>query len=79
MATKKKLGSAKKFGARYGKKLKRKVAEIELEQKKLYKCPYCNHMKVKRVSYGIWQCKKCGSKFTSKAYHVTRKINVKGV
>ena len=25
-------------------------------------------MKVKRLSVGIWNCKKCSSKFTGKAY-----------
>ena len=35
-----KLGSAKRFGARYGTKTKHKFAKIEALQRKKYKCPY---------------------------------------
>lgn len=69
MATKK-VGTAGRFGARYGKKLRSKIAEIEKKQKSWHKCPYCAKFKVKRVSVGIWQCRSCGAKFTGKAYEV---------
>jgi len=69
---KKKLGSAKRFGARYGIKPKYKVARIEAERKKKQKCPYCNDFKATRVAVGIWKCKKCKSKFTGKAYTVSK-------
>ena len=62
------LGSAKRFGARYGRKTKLKFSKVETEQRKIHKCPYCNQKKVKRISAGIWLCQKCGSKFTGKAY-----------
>ena len=62
--------STKRFGARYGARLKKKLAEIESQQKAVYPCPYCNYVKVKRVSMGIWKCKKCEAKFSSKAYSV---------
>ena len=68
------LGSVKRFGARYGRKLKLKFSKIETEQRKLHKCPYCNKIAVKRVVAGIWSCKKCNAKFTGKAYSVSRKI-----
>jgi large subunit ribosomal protein L37Ae len=74
MAIEKKLGSVKRFGPRYGRKIKEKLANIELEHRKLQKCPYCNHTKVKRLSAGIWYCKKCESKFTGKAYSIKKKI-----
>ncbi|HJO01526.1 MAG: 50S ribosomal protein L37ae [Candidatus Woesearchaeota archaeon] len=73
-----KLGSAKRFGARYGSKPKHKFAEIEKEQRKKHKCPYCNALKVKRVSPGIWHCKKCNSKFTGKAYTIAKVAVVEG-
>ena len=75
---KKTLGSAKRFGARYGKTVKSKVAKIEAEQRRFHKCPYCTYEKVKRVSAGIWECRKCGAKFTGRAYTPEkRKIQIK--
>ena len=65
---KKKIGSAGKFGARYGRSLKGKINIIEKKQKANYKCPLCLKDRVKRVSYGIWQCKKCNTKFAGRAY-----------
>ncbi len=67
-----KLGSAKRFGPRYGTKPKYQFAKIEKEQRKLHKCPYCNQVKVKRVAVGIWHCRKCDSKFTGKAYTIAK-------
>jgi len=66
----KKVGSTGRYGVRYGKRLKSKILAIEKIQKKDQKCPYCHRVTVKRVSAGIWQCKKCDTKFTSKAYRL---------
>ncbi len=77
MAEEVKLGSIKRFGARYGRKVKHKLAEIEALRRKKYKCPYCTQPRVKRISAGIWECNKCGSKFTSKAYMVQKKVVLK--
>jgi large subunit ribosomal protein L37Ae len=76
MATKKRtLGTAKRFGVRYGSTGKYKLAKIEEEyRKKPLLCPYCGKQKVKRVSYGIWECRKCLAKFTGKAYSIKKKI-----
>ena len=71
-----KLGSAKRFSARYGSKPKHKFAKIEKEQRKKHRCPYCNHSKVKRVVVGIWHCRKCNSKFTGKAYSIAKLVGV---
>ncbi len=72
----KKLGAVKRFGARYGRKLKQKYAEAENLHKQSYKCPYCTYIRVRRLASGIWQCRKCSSKFTSKAYNVSKKVVV---
>ena len=64
--------STKRFGARYGARLKKKLAEIESQQKAVYPCPYCKYVKVKRVFMGIWKCNKCDAKFSSKAYSVSK-------
>ncbi|MBS3105843.1 50S ribosomal protein L37ae [Candidatus Woesearchaeota archaeon] len=77
MKTEENLGSVKRFGARYGRKLKVKFSKIETEQRKLHKCPYCSKTAVKRVAVGIWSCRKCNAKFTGKAYSITKKIITK--
>lgn len=74
MAEIEKYGSVKRFGARYGRKLKERFGKIEREQRKKQKCPYCSALQVKRITTGIWKCRKCDSKFTGKAYSVSKKI-----
>ncbi len=66
----KKVGSAGRFGTRYGKKLRAKISIVEKVQRQKQKCPYCSRKSVKRLSAGIWYCNKCESTFTSKAYRV---------
>jgi len=61
------------FGARYGRKIRNKIAEITRQKKQKYKCPYCHQLKVKRLSVGIWYCNKCDSKFTGRAYTLPKK------
>jgi large subunit ribosomal protein L37Ae len=68
-----KLTSVKRFGTRYGRTLKLKFGQIEVEQRKKHKCPYCSNAAVKRQAVGIWECKKCGVKFTGKAYTIAKK------
>ena len=66
-------GLTKRFGARYGTTIKRRLEKVETEQKKKHKCPYCNAIRVRRVALGIWQCRKCKAKFTGRAYTVKHK------
>lgn len=66
---KKQLGTAGRFGVRYGNTLRRKVSDIEKSSRAKHKCPFCGKEgKVRRVAYGIWQCKSCEKKFVGKAY-----------
>lgn len=74
MGETRKLGSAKRFGARYGTKVKYRFKEIEQEQRKKHICPYCSAPKVKRIAMGIWFCNKCKTKFTGKAYSIKKKV-----
>jgi len=67
-----KAGSAKRYGARYGRASRAKVGAIEAETRKNHKCPYCNARRIKRISVGIWNCLKCEKKFTGKAYTITK-------
>ncbi len=59
----KKVGSAGRFGARYGVRIRKLVSRIEAKTRSPHKCPRCSTPKVKRVGLGIWQCKKCNYKF----------------
>lgn len=68
MATKK-IGPAGRFGSRYGKRIRAKFSDIEKIQKKRHMCPVCKMKYVKRVSSGVWKCKKCGAKFAGQAYY----------
>jgi len=76
MAKKVTYGSVKRLGTRYGRTLRFKLGKIESDQRKRHKCPYCTYVQVRRVSAGIWQCNKCGSKFTNKAYTVGKLASV---
>lgn len=69
MGRKKKIGSAGRFGSRYGKKVRSMVSEVERVQKRRHVCPNCNMPYVKRVASGIWECKKCGVKFAGLSYY----------
>lgn len=66
-------GSSKKFGVRYGRRLRLKHEAVETEQKTKYKCPYCHKHAVKRRAMGIWECPKCSAIFTGKAYSIAKK------
>ena len=66
----KKTNYAGRFGSRYGLKVRAKVNIVEAEQRKLQLCPFCDNKKAKRVSTGIYECKKCKAKFAGKAYGV---------
>ena len=76
MAEEIKLGSVRRFGARYGTTIREKLGKIELLQKGEHKCPYCHTLKVKRLSAGVWHCPKCNSKFTGKAYFVENRLGI---
>ncbi len=60
--------SANRYGARYGKRIRGRVSEIEGDQKKRHKCPNCNSDSLKREAKGIWKCTKCGKKTAGGAW-----------
>ncbi len=64
----KKVGSVGRFQSRYGVRARTITRNIEIIQKGKQNCPNCGHKKVKRISTGIWQCRKCGNKYTGGAY-----------
>ena len=66
MGRTKKVGATGKFGARYGLRIRRRYLEVEAQKTKI--CPYCKKKQLKRVAAGIWECKKCKTKFAGGAY-----------
>lgn len=76
MAETKKTGAGKRYGSRYGRHLRDKVAEIESGYRGRSKCPYCGKKRVKRLAVGIWKCNSCDNKFTGRAYGLSKKVVV---
>jgi large subunit ribosomal protein L37Ae len=64
MAKRGKTGSAGRFGARYGRVARRRVAEIEEDMEDAT----VDGDNVKRVGTGIWVNEETGEKFTGGAY-----------
>ena len=79
MVKKATYGSVRRLGSRYGRTVRFKLGKIEAEQRKKHKCPYCNYKKVKRISAGIWHCRKCKATFTNKAYTVGKISPIKQI
>lgn len=63
-----KTRSAGRFGVRYGRKVRKLVANIEERMRQDYKCPKCGLMTIRRTDTGIWNCKKCDHTFTGGTY-----------
>ncbi|MBS7644720.1 MAG: 50S ribosomal protein L37ae [Candidatus Bathyarchaeia archaeon] len=68
MGKARKIGLAATFGARYGTSPRKRYLEVMREMKSRHGCPNCLSKSVKRVSVGIWRCRKCGYTFTGGAY-----------
>ena len=66
----KKTKAAGRFGARYGRSVRSKLANVEQKQRQKQECPFCKKSGVKRISKGIWECSKCGKKFASDIYYL---------
>jgi large subunit ribosomal protein L37Ae len=68
MVRKKKSRTSARFGARYGRKIRKSVADIEEISKRRFECPRCFSVSVKRKGTGIWKCAKCDLVFAGGAY-----------
>ena len=66
----KKVGITGRYGAKYGSRIRKRVKTIEEKLKTPQKCPKCETIVIKRISTGIWGCKKCGTQFTGGAYEM---------
>jgi large subunit ribosomal protein L37Ae len=68
--------SSAAFGARYGSKPRKRYADTVKQIRVKYECPRCGRLSVKRASFGIWICGKCGYNFAGGAYTPFTKIGV---
>ncbi len=64
----KKVGAAGRYGARYSALARKQVATIERVQRAKHTCQNCGHDAVRRISTGIWECRKCDHQFAGGAY-----------
>jgi large subunit ribosomal protein L37Ae len=67
----KKIGSTGWMGARYGLRIRRRVAEIDRSRSIDAACPKCATVTVRRISSGVFQCRRCHTQFASGAYLFT--------
>lgn len=68
-----------RYGTRYGRTTRERLAKVEQQYKTKQKCPYCSYPQVSRKAAGIWHCAKCESTFTSRAYQLAKPQPVKTV
>jgi large subunit ribosomal protein L37Ae len=73
----KKVGPAGRFGARYGVRIRKRIADIEIQSKGWKECPKCKAHAVKRKAGGIWICRHCDATFASGAYLLTPPVAVR--
>jgi len=67
----KKVGPAGRLGARYGVRIRKRIADVELVSKGKHECPKCKAVAMGRTSSGVWVCRHCGAKIASSSYMPT--------
>ena len=65
-----------RLGARYGRTVRKRLNQIEVEMRQKHRCPNCNTLRVKRTSVGIWKCGKCNFTFAGAAYLPSSRLNL---
>lgn len=68
MSSTKKVKSVGRFGARFGVGIRKRLIQIEEQQKKAVACPQCGFKKIKRIAPGIFACSKCSTSFAGGAF-----------
>lgn len=69
-----KVGPSGSFGARYGTVARKRYSTVITPMRALHECPQCHISAVRRLSVGIWFCRRCGYKFTGGAYAPRTKL-----
>lgn len=64
----KKVGSTGWMGPRYGIRIRRRVIEIDQARSRASACPRCSTVTLHRVASGVFECRRCGTRFASGAY-----------
>ncbi|MEM2929485.1 MAG: 50S ribosomal protein L37ae [Thermoproteota archaeon] len=56
------------LGVRYGFSLRGRYIQVLKRRKAWYNCPKCGTGVLKRLSVGVWSCRKCSHTFAGGAY-----------
>ncbi len=64
---------------RYGFTLRRVWSEVVSKARAKYECPRCKKVAVRRVSAGIWKCRRCGLVMAGGAYELLTQMGKKVV
>lgn len=62
------VGTAGRYGPRYGRVARKRVADIEATARDDHVCPECGEKRVTRTDTGIWACEGCGYRFAGGTY-----------
>lgn len=68
-----KAGTAGRYGVRYGVVVRKLTRDIEKTERARHECPTCHHQSVKRTASGIWECRRCDTKFAAASYSPAKK------
>ncbi|MGD2142502.1 MAG: 50S ribosomal protein L37ae [Candidatus Bathyarchaeota archaeon] len=71
---KKKKSFGLRLRTRGGMSVRKQWTRITSTKRSSHKCPRCASPSVKRDSVGIWDCSKCGLRFTGGAYQPTTRV-----
>lgn len=73
----KKVGSSGRLGARYGVRVRKRIADVESVTRGRHECPRCKTVAMSRIANGIWLCSHCGANIASSSYMPTKPVAVR--
>lgn len=74
MVGKKAVNPVGGLGARYGRRVRQKLSDVEVDLRRKHYCQNCGFRSVTRVSVGVWKCRKCGFSFAGAAYSPSSEV-----